>query len=990
MLIPILVVLTWLIARRSLANASLGRRVFLFCIRSFVLAMLCVALAQPSADRKAKDVAVVVIRDQSQSMPADQQRLVDDFLVASAKLKNPSDRLGLITTAKDPFVQSLPSSGEPRLEIDFVGETTATNLQQPIQLARALIPPDAAGRILLITDANQTDGSFIDAARAAAGAGSENGAVAGPSGSRGGGGMVGGAIPIDVLGVQYDRSHEIRVESLVVPPWTRINDTINARVIVQSGRDAVANLSVMMNSQVVDLDPDSPSLSAPVQLKQGSNLFTIPLKLTSAAVHRLTAVIEPIDTGDLGRDQSRDVAELLRASAVTFSSAKGRVLVISEDSAAIQPFIDAIDSDEIAIDVRTSQQIPADFTDLAAYDAVVLADQPAFNFSQAQQEDFVRYTRDTGGGLLVLGGPNALGAGGWIGTPLADALPVLLDPPAKRQMPQGALALVIDSSGSMGMTVGKTGATQLQLANEASILTARSLSRLDDIAVVTFNSESRVVVPLMRCSNADMIERAIRGIGLGGGTYLFPGVELAAEELSKSRAGVRHIIVLTDGQTTGDPTQTLALAASLRRNGITLSAVVIGDFPDEDLLRRLAAAAGGRSHVVSGDAAIAELPQIFIKEAEIIRRSLIHEGDPFTPSLSFRTDSLSGIPSPLPAITGYVVTADRPGLTLVPLRGPENDPILAQWQHGLGHVTVFTSDATTRWNRQWTGWPAFAAFWNQQLAWTMRPSGDPHSRVTVNQEGGSATINVELFNENDEPLSFAAVRGRIADAQADINFHQIGPGKYQATVNTDKPGVHLVGIEYRTPDARRGSLRAAVVKREGDELRRPTPDQALLQHAAKLTGGRVYTLTPTGADLWTREGLVFPVSSRPIWLLAAIVAVALFLIDVASRRIAFDFQKMRARVFALASAKPTVKSATLKGLTAAKARAGDSMKPAAPAFEEPPLESVAPLTSATQTLFETESSTPPIVQQAPKQAAPAEDIDPMARLQAAKRRARPK
>ena len=47
--------------------------------------------------------------------------------------------------------------------------------------------------------------------------------------------------------------------------------------------------------------------------------------------------------------------------------------------------------------------------------------------------------------ITRLGGPNAFGAGGWIGSPLEDALPIKLDPPQKRQMPRGALVLNMHS-----------------------------------------------------------------------------------------------------------------------------------------------------------------------------------------------------------------------------------------------------------------------------------------------------------------------------------------------------------------------------------------------------------------------------------------------------------------------------------------------------------------------------------------------------------------
>ncbi len=253
-------------------------------------------------------------------------------------------------------------------------------------------------------------------------------------------------------------------------------------------------------------------------------------------------------------------------------------------------------------------------------------------------------------------------------------------------------------------------------------------------------------------------------------------------------------------------------------------------------------------------------------------------GKAFTPSLSIRSDSLAGISTPFPSVGGYVVTADRPGLAQVSIRGPENDPILAQWQHGLGHVTVFTSDASTRWNQEWTGWSDFNAFWRQQLAWTMRAPGDPFSRVTIAPDGDSSNVIVELFSEAGDPLSFAALRARLVGASSEIVFRQTGPGKYEARAAAEKPGVHLLSIEYSAPEGRRGSLRAAIVKREGDELRNPTPNRDLLNQAATLTRGRIYTLNPGGADLWSREHLVFPVTSRPVWLLAVITGLGLFLL----------------------------------------------------------------------------------------------------------------
>src|SRR5690606_10492825 len=97
--------------------------------------------------------------------------------------------------------------------------------------------------------------------------------------------------------------------------------------------------------------------------------------------------------------------------------------------------------------------------------------------TDAQQAMLRQYVHDSGGGLVMVGGPNAFGAGGWIGSPLADALPIRLDPPQKRQMPRGALAIVVHSvEMPRGVFYGK------QVCNAA----VDALSSLDMVGLIEF------------------------------------------------------------------------------------------------------------------------------------------------------------------------------------------------------------------------------------------------------------------------------------------------------------------------------------------------------------------------------------------------------------------------------------------------------------------------------------------------------------------------
>jgi uncharacterized membrane protein len=122
-----------------------------------------------------------------------------------------------------------------------------------------------------------------------------------------------------------------------------------------------------------------------------------------------------------------------------------------------------------------------------------------------------RYVNDLGGGLIMTGGPHAFGAGGWINSPVAEVLPVDLDPPQKKQMPSGALCLVIDRSGSM------TG-LKVEICKVAATAAVRLLSKVDKVGVVTFDAVSEWQVPMRTADNKAAICHAIDQIHAGGGT----------------------------------------------------------------------------------------------------------------------------------------------------------------------------------------------------------------------------------------------------------------------------------------------------------------------------------------------------------------------------------------------------------------------------------------------------------------------------------------
>jgi len=415
-----------------------------------------------------------------------------------------------------------------------------------------------------------------------------------------------------------------------------------------------------------------------------------------------------------------------------------------------------------------------------------------------------------------------------------------------------------------------------------------------------------------------------------------PSLNLALTGLQRVNAGQKHVIMISDG----DPSMpSQALLQKFRDSKVSISCVSV--FPhsgwDTGRMRDIAKDTGGQYYEVNTQAALANLPQIFIKEAQTVRRSLIWEGTPFSPRVvDAAAETMRGVTG-VPPISGYVVTADREGLSVVTMRGQENDPIATMWQHDLGRSVAFTSDVSTKWAASWVAWPGFNQFWQQHVRWAMRPSGSANIRVTTENRGDQTLISIDALDQNGERLNFAQFQGRLARPDGkgdDVQVQQVGPGRYEARVPTEQAGTYLLGLRYSARDVAadgtmgpmiEGTVQAAVTRPFADEFRALKDNAPLLRQIAEMTGGRVLPANPVNAELWSREGLTMPVATTPVWLTLATVCLGLFLVDVGIRRVRIDPRAIWRRVLGVFGAAGAKQGARIDALQAARAKARERM-----------------------------------------------------------------
>src|SRR6185369_12217456 len=116
------------------------------------------------------------------------------------------------------------------------------------------------------------------------------------------------------------------------------------------------------------------------------------------------------------------------------------------------------------------------------------------DLASSQIDALASYTKDLGGGLLLMGGDHSMGPGGYARTPIEEVSPVSFDLKKEKRRASLAEVIAIDYSGSMSAIVG--GQTKLALANEAAARSASLLGPGDRLGVEHVDDRVAWTVPL--------------------------------------------------------------------------------------------------------------------------------------------------------------------------------------------------------------------------------------------------------------------------------------------------------------------------------------------------------------------------------------------------------------------------------------------------------------------------------------------------------------
>lgn len=309
-------------------------------------------------------------------------------------------------------------------------------------------------------------------------------------------GMKAAALPVFTVGVGEDRlARDIQIDRVTTPRRALKGTSLLVDAVVRHTGYA---------GETVTLDVEDAGRIV------GSQQVTLPPEAEPAAVRVRVMAADPgarvLTFRITPRDGEVIAQNNLREAMVDVVDRRERVLHYEGEPRFEMKFLRQAVRDDSNLEVVTLQRtaenkflrvgiddpehllggFPRTREELFAYRGLVLSNVEASAFSGDQLRMIAEFVEKRGGGLLMLGGPRAFAEGGYAGTPVADALPVVLD---------GAVRSADADNPPARLTVRPTRAGAAHAVTQIAATEAASAARWSDLPALTSVNPVRAIKP---------------------------------------------------------------------------------------------------------------------------------------------------------------------------------------------------------------------------------------------------------------------------------------------------------------------------------------------------------------------------------------------------------------------------------------------------------------------------------------------------------------
>jgi hypothetical protein len=711
-------------------------------LRVACLVLLVLALCDPQISRFSPGLDVWVLVDQSSS-------------AADALASHQAEIEGLLTRSKGGtdnihFLDFAENAVERDFESDRVyeGNRDSTRMANAVEVALARMKPDRAARLLLLTDGYSTEPLTGLEAR-----------------------LRTQEVPLDYRLLESPVPQDYQVDFLHTAERVRPGEPFLIELQVSGHPDASVPYEIFRDDQGIG--------SGRIELKDGVGSLRFTDHVLLPGAHHYQARITPEHDALPGNNAGQSWLEVVSGP---------RVLLITDYPD--DPLIEALRQEQIDVDVESNPKT-LDPGRLSGAKAVIFNNVPAYKVPADFLSAIDFFVREQGGGLLMAGGKYSFGSGGYFKSSIDDLLPVSMELRTEHRKLAVAMAIVMDRSGSMSLSMGN-GLTKMDMADDGAARAVELLGPHDAVSVIAVDTEPHVIVPLTQIGeNAEGLTGPIRHIAsMGGGIYIYVALKAGWEQLKQSTAGQRHLILFADANDSVEPLNYKALIDEMVQAGVTISTIGMGTESDKDagLLQDIAKRGNGRCYF---DANPEQLPTIFAQETVAIARSAFLK-DPVEVQPASGWAEIAAQPiSWLPSVDGYNLSYLKPDATAALFTKDEYQaPLVAFWQRGVGKAAAVSFPLGGDFSQRIRTWNEFGNFNRTLTRWLLGSQTPPGLGLRTRMEGTELQISLlydqsweERITQQPPRLQIATQNGNGSSITSSPTWQRIAPGRYDARVH---------------------------------------------------------------------------------------------------------------------------------------------------------------------------------------------------------------
>jgi len=790
---------------KSYSQLSSALRYTLMGLRLAVLILILMGLYGLHVPRQAAEkICNVFVVDASESISS--QSLSDAEALVNRQLqsKGADDKAAVIVFGRSSVVVRRAGSAGTDLDIISAAQGISreqTCISQAIRIASGQFLGGYRNRITLLSDGRQNIG---DAAGAAARSSAQ----------------------IDTVKLETP-STGARIEEFTVSPFVRVGQPCKVKVRLAGNVRSGGEVQLLIDGKLSQTKTVQQAVEEPVTFEPA---------IQTEGTHTVTAVLKA------GPRRAAD------KSATALVEVRGRIPVLLADTnpGELAPAAKVLREAGMKVTLADKAGFARVRGDLRKFDVVVLSDISAEAIGPRGAAAVRTYVRN-GGGLIMAGGGNSFGAGGYYKTQVEEALPVYVDP--YRQPVIQAVILIVDKSWSMGDMAGAE-ANKIDLIKEATIAAVTGLKERDYLAILSFDSGPHVIRPMQRIADdKQKIIETVATLGSFGLTDWYPAIGIAGDMLASLTKVNKNVILLSDGRpSAGVRDYRGIIADKLVRQKVKFSAIGCGKDVNERLLKQLVKIGKGEYYRIQDEKTV---PKVKFKHktdgasaAELLMVEL-----PLKPKPANLSSALKKIPfHEAPELLGYnrVRPKELAEVNLVISR--KDEPLLARWHYGAGRSVAFMSDIKGRWARRWIeSWPeGYGRLLVQSVLWAY--SDIDRGRIEIRRDEDATIAELEVFDTDSAAtegfvgsLVYAdpAVKAKPAFVSNAIEFRRSGLNSYTAAIEAPA-GAYLLRVFAKGAGSDRPIAAHGESFLPGRELHIGTADEATLKRISQVSGGKYY------------------------------------------------------------------------------------------------------------------------------------------------------